>query len=122
MELEVLKYLHDVLESIERLLTYSSQINKTEQIEQSAMLKDAIERRLSIIGEALYKANKINKDIPITNKNKIISLRHIIVHDYDRVNPAGLFLILKDHLALLHEEVKHILEQFPPEENISLDI
>ncbi len=122
MELEVLKYLHDILESIEKLILYSAQIDKIGHIEESTMLKDAIERRLSIIGEALYQANKINKDIPISNKNKIIALRHIIVYDYDKVNPAGLYIILKEHIGLLHNEVKNILDQFPPMENIKLDI
>jgi|GEM_PF-390181 len=122
MELEVLKYLHDVLESIDRLLSYSAQIDKIEQIEQNEMLKDAIERRLSIVGDALYQANKINNAIPISNKAKIFALRHIIVHDDDSVNPAGLYIILKEHLALLHTEVKSILHEYPPDANAGLAI
>lgn len=81
MEPEVLKYLHDVPESIDRLLTYATHVTTIEQFEDNLMLKDAVERRLSIIGEALYQAPKIDKDIPVSHKNKNIALKHIIVQE-----------------------------------------
>jgi len=43
--------------------------------------KWAVERGISIIGETLFKANKIKKDIPISNLKNIIGMRHIVIHD-----------------------------------------
>lgn len=51
---------------------------------------DAVERRLPIIGEALWKASKLNKKILVTDQNKIIGLRPILVHDYDLIDDASI--------------------------------
>lgn len=40
---------------------------------------DAVERRLAITGEVLWKLTKLDKDIKITDQKKIIGLRHILV-------------------------------------------
>lgn len=72
---------------------------------------DAVERRLAIIGEAMYKVNKINKQIQISNKTKIISLRHILVHDYDLIEDATIWNIVHYHLPVLEAEVTHLLKE-----------
>ena len=57
---------------------------------------DAVERRLAIIGEALWKIDKINPHNNITDKRKIIGLRHILTHDYDLVSPDIIWKILSN--------------------------
>ncbi len=52
---------------------------------------DAVERRLAIIGEALRKASQLNTNISVSDQNKIIGLRHILVHDYDLINNASIW-------------------------------
>lgn len=37
---------------------------------------------LEIAGESLNQARKIQPDLPITDVQKIVGLRHIIAHDY----------------------------------------
>jgi len=44
-------------------------------------LKCAGERGISIIGEALFKADKIDKKLEVTNLKNIINMRHIVIHD-----------------------------------------
>jgi len=105
MRLEVLKYLADILISFEYLDIYQKEVKSFEAFKSNSMLMDAIERRLSIIGEALYQANKMDKDLPITDKKKIMGLRHILVHDYDKVNPAILYTIITKNTTLLKTEV-----------------
>ena len=72
MKLEVLKYLADMDISLKQLMEYKFKLTELEDLTANIMLKDAIERRLSIIGEALYQANKMDKDLSITNKKKIM--------------------------------------------------
>jgi len=102
------KYLLDILQAIEGI----------EQISAGLTIKDfdiignkwAIERGISIIGEALYKANNIDRTLPITNLSKIIATRHIVIHDYDIVDSARLLAIIQNHLPLLKEEIENILK------------
>ena len=54
---------------------------------------DAVKRRLAIIGEALWKINKIDPENNITERRKIIGLRHILTHDYDLVSPDVIWQI-----------------------------
>jgi uncharacterized protein with HEPN domain len=89
------KYLEDILISISEIESYIANITSYQDIEKNMMLFDALCRRFSIIGEALYQANKVDKDLQITSKEKIMGLRHIIVHDYDLVRAADLFIIIK---------------------------
>jgi len=48
----------------------------------------------------------------ITNKNKIIGLRHIIVHDYDVVRAADIWVIIQNQLPGLKLEIEAILKKF----------
>jgi uncharacterized protein with HEPN domain len=101
------KYLADILLYIEELETFSSDIT-FENIEKP-INKWSVERALSIIGEALSKADKLNKDLPVSNKKQIIGLRHILIHDYDKIEAPRLIIILHKHLSILKQEVEAIL-------------
>ncbi len=72
---------------------------------------DAVCRRFGIIREALYQADKLEKNLLITNKNKIIGLR-IIVHDYDVVRAADIWVIIQNQLPGLKLEIEAILKKF----------
>lgn len=87
MKLEVLKFLGDILLSFEKLELYAAKVSSFAAFETDFMLTDAIEHRLSIIGEALYQANKLDNSLAITDKKKIMRLRHILMHDYDKIKP-----------------------------------
>ena len=62
---EVQKYIFDVMEAISNLESFTANItlDRLEEIE----LKWAVERGISIMGEAWFKANKIEKDLAISN-------------------------------------------------------
>ena len=102
------KYLYDVLQTIDGLEQAASNwgIKDLEALTNRWIL----ERGISIIGEAIYKAHNIDRALAITDKNKIIATRHIIIHDYDIVDSARLLFIIKNQLPLLKEEVENILK------------
>ena len=101
------KYLSDVLLYIEELETFSNEISLENIIKP--INKWSVERALSIIGEALSKAEKIDPNLPVTNIKQIIELRHILIHDYGKIDAPRLFLILQKNLPLLKDEVENIL-------------
>ena len=111
MQPEIEKYLIDMLTSATIIVEHTSSIKEFTQFQRLEILtKDGIQRRLAIIGEALYKADKLDKALNITGKRKIIGLRHIIVHDYDKVDEGILFSIIVKDLSPLIEEIKKLLE------------
>ena len=101
------KYLSDVLLYMEELETFSKDIS-LDNISKP-INKWSVERALSIIGEALSKAERTDQNLPVSNIKQIIGLRHILVHDYDKIDAVRLFLILQKNLPLLKEEVENIL-------------
>jgi uncharacterized protein with HEPN domain len=101
------KYLTDVLLYIEELETFSDEITLNNI--SKPINKWSVERALSIIGEAITKADKLDKNLAITNVKQIIGLRNILIHDYDKIDAPQLLIILQKNLPLLKEEVEIIL-------------
>lgn len=109
MSIEIKKFLEDILLSINAIEIHTQQVSSLPAYSSNITVVDAVERRLAIIGEALYQINKREKQIQITNKSKIISLRHILVHNYDLIEDATIWNILLKHLPVLKTEVTAIL-------------
>ena len=104
------KYLKDAFDSCVLLLTFKETLESFKDYsESSTLVKDGILRRLSIIGEALFQANKLTKAIEITDIKKIIGLRHIIIHDYDKLDDNMVYQILLKNIAPLKIELELIL-------------
>ena len=110
MSKEIKTYYEDILFSILRIELHISEIKTFNQFKNAFTVYDAVERRLAIIGEALWKIDKINPDNNITDKRKIIGLRHILTHDYDLVSPDIIWKILSNNLSQLKKEVEEILK------------
>ena len=86
MNPDVLKYAQDILDSIGKIEVHLSTVSTVTQYSSNITVVDAVERRLAIIGEALWQINKIEPSLSVTDQNKIIGLRHILVHDYDLID------------------------------------
>lgn len=109
MQPEILKYLSDIIESIKRIEFHRAGITSFAEFKNDITVNDAVERRLAIIGEAVWQINKIEKDFVLTDKKKIIGLRHILTHDYDLVTPDIIWKIIEVSLPVLETEVKKYL-------------
>jgi uncharacterized protein with HEPN domain len=109
MDLEVKKFLQDILDSISLIENYLQSLSSLADYQNDLKSIDAVERRLAIIGEALWQANKVDSSIDVTEKSKIISLRHILVHNYDLVDDSTIWMICKKHIPLLKDEVSALL-------------
>ena len=76
------------------------------------LYQHAVERNLTVIGEAINRILKINADIKISSARKIVDLRNFIVHSYDSLQPVILWGILINHLPQLKIEVKDLLNSY----------
>jgi uncharacterized protein with HEPN domain len=76
------------------------------------MVQDAVIKNFEIIGEAAY---HVSKDLKSKYNNiqwKVIEgLRHILVHDYYRINPEILWNTKNEHLTSLQADLIDLLEQ-----------
>ncbi len=109
MSKEIKAYYEDIQFSINRIEYHIAQVKSFTEFKNAFTVYDAVERRLAIIGEALWKIDKMDKDAAITDKQRIIGLRHILTHEYDLVNEEIIWKIIEQNLSLLKEEVDKIL-------------
>ena len=112
MDNDVPKFLEDVRLSIQAIESHLEDIDNFNVYENDLKTIDAVERRLTIIGEAIFKMDKIDPKIQITDKRKIIGLRHILTHDYDLINDSSIWQICKKNLPLLKMEILGILKSY----------
>jgi len=73
-----------------------------------------IERQLEILGEA---ARRISEDFQQEHSDidwrKIIGLRNVIAHQYDRIEPDLIWAIITSDLLGLEQKIQHLLPHLP---------
>ena len=106
---EIKKYLSDILNSCLSIEEFTKSMDSFTDYENNKMLKRAVERELEIIGEALNRAKKEDTSISVSNASQIIGLRNRIIHEYEAVNDATIYTIIKKYLPLLKTEVQNLL-------------
>jgi uncharacterized protein with HEPN domain len=104
-------FLHDVLMAIERIQRFTS--GKTfEGYLADDLLRSAVERQLTIIGEAIAKLDKVDSALAtrLLDSPQIIAFRNRLIHDYGQVDHAIVWGVVSAKIPLLHERVRKILE------------
>jgi len=95
----------DILEAIERCRRYVDAL-ASEDSDLADMAKDAVERNLQIIGEAV---NHLPPDVtdahPAVPWPQIRGFRNILVHQYFGVDVAVVRDVIETHLPVLAEEL-----------------
>jgi uncharacterized protein with HEPN domain len=103
--------LEDVLLRILRIEEMILIIGNADQLAANQMYKDAMERNFEVVGEAIFHIRKLRPELALTHRDKIIALRHIIVHDYYEVDPAQLWVVATEHLPLLKKEIQFFIDE-----------
>jgi hypothetical protein len=106
------KHLQDILNAIDDIETFfDGQPKLFEEFCGDIRLQRAIERCIEIIGEAMNRILKENKDISIRNARKIVDARNYIIHGYDSLSVDILWSIVINHLPHLKGEVEKLLQE-----------
>ena len=106
----ILLYLDDILESIQKIESYISEIAEEEFIADQEK-QDAVVRRLEIIGEAV---KKIPDDVRDQYSNvrwrQIAGLRDVVIHEYFGVSPALIYKTATSELLVLKLTIQQMIE------------
>ena len=100
MDENINKHLHDILNAINEIESFFGDKPKYfNEFCNDLCLRRAVERDIEIIGEAMNRILKENRNIAITNSRKIVDARNYIIHGYDSLiqilipfkwaNPSG---------------------------------
>jgi uncharacterized protein with HEPN domain len=105
-----LSYLIDIIDCILDIEIFTNKVEFSD-FEKDKMRKLAVERQLEVIGQA---ANKISKDTQDKIKNipwgNIIGLRNKLAHDYGEILAERIWLITKQSIPELKNELEKIDE------------
>ena len=104
--------LEHILEAIDNVNEFSQGVNYEELI-NNKMLCHAIVHNIQVIGEASY---KLTKEFccahPDVEWKDIIALRHVLVHDYYRIDMSELWTIIHDELPPLRVQIVSYIAEF----------
>jgi uncharacterized protein with HEPN domain len=109
MNLEVQKWLYDILVSINSVNEFVGDVRIFEVYESDKKTRRSVEREIMIIGEAVNRIKNADSKIEITNATQIIATRNRVVHAYDAVDNAMIWNIVINHLPNLKSEVENLL-------------
>ena len=111
MDPEIKTWLFDVLQSIAEIESYfEGRPKRFDDYITDIKTKRAVERDIEIIGEAVDRILKKDKDFKIENAQKIIGARNRIAHGYDKISDDLLWSIVINHLPKLKSEIAILIE------------
>ncbi len=99
------KYLSDILQAIDLIESFTSDIKDFNHYLSDLKTQSAVERQLSIIGEAVNKYEKLIPESPLSNARKIVGFRNRLIHTYNAIDQSIIWAIIKNHLVPLKKEV-----------------
>lgn len=104
------KHLQDILTAIQEIESFFGDKPKLfDDFYSNLCLRRAIERDIEIIGEAMNRISKTDRNIAITNSRKIVDARNYIIHGYDSLSADILWSMVINHLPKLKKEVISLL-------------
>ena len=102
------KYLFDIKTAAEKIQNqYLSTATSYKVLETDDMLRDAIERQIIIIGEAVYRLKQ--SGVVLSDYDRIINRRNTLVHQYDVIKAQTLWTFCKFELVTIKTEVESLL-------------
>jgi uncharacterized protein with HEPN domain len=108
------KLLEDVVRSCHYIAEDTSGATLETYLDQRQM-RQAVERNLEIIGEALSRLRAVDPDMAaaITDVQRIIGLRNRLAHGYDdQIEDALVWRAVQESLPTLQGEVERLLPPF----------
>lgn len=86
-----------------------------DEYETDLQFRWAIERGLTIIGEAMVRLRQVDSEIAscVTDVPKIIGFRNQLIHNYPEIEDTDVWDIIRNQVPLLLAEVRALLPPAP---------
>ena len=110
MQREIFKYLFDIRESIKSINDFIGETRDFAHYQKNKLVRRAVERELEIIGEATNRILSIDQDIEISDSRRIVDLRNLVIHGYDKVDDVIIWGILARDIPKLKIQVEALLD------------
>jgi uncharacterized protein with HEPN domain len=110
MDSQVKKFLFDIEVAIDSIEKYLGEKRDFNVYKSNKMLRRAVEREFEIIGEALYRIEKIDPEIEISGKRLITGMRNRVIHGYDRIDDEIVWGTIVRHLPILKAEISNLIQ------------
>lgn len=112
MQLETLGILLDVRDAARFVVTVVANTSE-EAFFSDRLRRDAIERNLITIGEAI---NRLRRRDPataarISNVEEIIGMRNVLIHQYHEIDNAVVWRAVQVNVPVLLDEVERLVEE-----------
>lgn len=114
MKKDIKVFIQDILESIELIEDYTKGVDEEKFLDEddNIQMKDAIIRRLEIIGEAVKNIpDGFKKGYPDIPWKSIAGMRDILIHEYFGVKLERVWKTAKEDLPELREAISKILKE-----------
>lgn len=97
----------DILRAARHIQSHLGAVTR-EEFSSDQMRRDAVERCLIVVGEALNQARQQWPDLTgrITSAQRIVDFRNIMVHGYAMIEPEVVWDIVRVHLPILLAEAR----------------
>ena len=105
-------YLWDIADSCRAILEFVQERGPSDY-EQNRMLRRAVERELSIVGEAVSQGTRRFPELEesIGPARQIVGFRNRIIHGYADVDPGIVWAIVHNEVPRLLEKSEALLEE-----------
>lgn len=108
--------LEHIIDAIDCILTYTVGKSK-EELTSDKIRFYGLVKNIEIVGEAAYKLTKaFRKAHPDTPWDKIMKMRHVLIHDYYMIDEDTVYYVVEDELQPLREQVTRYLSDTDWEE------
>jgi uncharacterized protein with HEPN domain len=103
-------YLFDIKQACDEIKEFTRGMS-FEEYSSNSMARAAVERKFLVIGESMIRLKREHPEIldKITDHEKIIGFRNVLVHGYDMIDDATVWSAIKDSMPTLQHEVEEIL-------------
>lgn len=102
--------LEHIREAIDRIFRFRNQLSY-EEFMHNEMAQFAIIKNFEIIGEAAYHISReVRESNPKIEWRKVIAFRHILVHDYYKINTEIVWNAIEGKLVDMYHEIEQLLQ------------
>jgi uncharacterized protein with HEPN domain len=111
MDIKIQAWLLDIKVCIDEIYEFLGERRDFIEYKSDLKTKKAVERNLEIIGEAMNRILKVDKDFPIDSAKNIIGTRNRIIHSYDNISDDVIWTIVVRELPLLKKQIDDLTEE-----------